>query len=282
MGRMTVMQPGDHVGAVTAWRAQMDADLRRDYGWLTLVGLYWLKEGVNTLGSSPDCDIQLPKRLARLLGVIDLKGDRPTLHVDLGQSIDVNGVPVRADLPLRSEQEPPASVITCDDLGMLIVRQGDRIGLRLWDNLRARETPPRAWFEVDERSRVKATYDAYPVPVKVQMPTSAGGVESGYVQGYATFKLGGKSLRLDAAELEDGRLYLPFCDLTNGSTTYPKGRYLYSEVVQEDGAVVLDFNRAHNPPSAFQDKEPCTFAPPGNHLKVEVEAGEMFNPISRH
>ncbi len=276
---MTLMEPGDYVGALSAWRAQMDADLRRDYGWLTLVGLYWLKEGVNTLGSSPDCDIQLPRRAARLLGVIELKDNRPTLHVDLGQSIDVNGVPARAEVALRSEQEPPASVMTCDDLGMLIVRQGGRLGLRVWDNLRARETPPRAWFEVDEKYRVKGTYDAYPVPVKVRLPTSTGGEEDGYVQGYVSFKLAGKSLRLDAAEMDDGRLYLPFYDQTNGARTYPKGRYLYSETVQEDGQVILDFNRAYTPPSAFQDKEPSTFGPPGNQLKVAVEAGELFTPI---
>ncbi len=275
------MEPGDYVGALNAWRAQMDADLRRDYGWLTLVGLYWLKEGNTTLGSSPDCDIQLPRRAARLLGVIELQGDRATLHVSLGQTIDVNGVPVRTDLALRSEQEPPASLMTCDDLAMLVVRQGNRVGLRLWDNLRARETPPRAWFDVDPTYRVKATYDAYPVPVKVQLPSSNGEVVDGYVQGYVSFRLAGKSLRLDAAELDDGRLYLPFYDLTNGSTTYPKGRYLYSEAVQEDGQVVLDFNRAHNPPSAFQDREPSTFAPPGNQLKLAVQAGEMFNPMPR-
>lgn len=276
------MEPGDYVGALNAWRAQMDADLRRDYGWLTLVGLYWLKEGVNTLGSSPDCDIQLPRRTARLLGVIQLEGERATLHVDLGQSVDVNGVPVRTDIQLRSEQEPPASVMTCDDLGMLIVRQGKRVGLRLWDNLRARETPPRAWFDVDEKYRLKGTYNAYPVPVKVQLPNSAGEAEDGYVQGYVSFRLAGKSHSLDATELEDGRLYLPFYDLTNGSKTYPKGRYLYVESVQEDGGVILDFNRAYNPPSAFQDKEACTFAPPGNQLKIPVEAGERYAPTAQH
>lgn len=276
------MEPGDYVGALNAWRAQMDADLRRDYGWLTVVGLYSLKEGVNTIGSSPDCDIQLPRRAARLLGVIELQAERATLHVDIGQSVDVNGVPVRTSLELRSEQEPPASVMTCDDLGMLVVRQGKRLGLRLWDNLRARETPPREWFDVDAKYRLKGTYDSYPVPVKVQLPTSVGGFEDGHVQGYVSFRLGGKSLRLDAAELEDGRLYLPFYDLTNGSKTYPKGRYLYTEPVREDGEVMLDFNRAYNPPSAFQNKEACTFAPPGNQLKIPVEAGELYNPTTQH
>ncbi len=276
------MEPGDYVGALNAWRAQLDADLRRDYGWLTLVGLYSLKEGINTIGSSPDCDIQLPRRTARLLGVIEVQGELSTLRVDIGQRIDVNGVPVRTSVELRSEQEPPASVMTCDDLGMLLVRNGKHLGLRLWDNLRARETPPRAWFEVDAKYRLKATYDAYPVPVKVQLPTSMGGNEDGYVQGYVSFRLGGKSLRLDAAELEDGRLYIPFYDLTNGSKTYPKGRYLYSEPVQEDGQVMLDFNRAYNPPSAFQNREACTFAPPGNQLKVPVEAGELYTPMPQH
>jgi hypothetical protein len=34
-----------------AWRAQADAAMRADDGWLTLAGLFWLHEGVNTFGS---------------------------------------------------------------------------------------------------------------------------------------------------------------------------------------------------------------------------------------
>jgi hypothetical protein len=267
----------EYVKAVQEWRSEMDAAIRRENSWSTLVGLFWLKPGVNTLGSSPDCDIHLPKEAPSRVGTIKLDGATVTVEVDTGQSVDVNGVPARTATPLRSDQEAPASIITCQDLRMEIVRRGSRVGLRLWDSLQALELPPRTWFEVDETFRVPALYTAYPAPVKVGLPNVLGEIETGYVQGYLAFKLGGKSCRLDATELEDGRLYLQFGDLTNGIRTYPSGRCLYTEPVREDGQVFVDFNKAYNPACALNEFEPSNFAPSGNHLKVAIEAGEQYS-----
>ncbi len=261
---------------IEEWRAQMDADLRSDNGLLAQAGTFWLKEGVNTMGSSPDCDIQLPKRVSLLVGAIEIKGGAPTLTIDIGQSVDVDEVTVSAATPLRTEQEPPASSITFKGLRAVITRRGSRLALQLWDNQQVRGLAPRSWFPVDEKYRLQADYTPYPTPAKVDLPNAFGRTEGGYVQGYVTFRLGGKSYNLDAAELDDGRLHLQFADLTNGVKTYPKGRYLHTEPVLEDGHVFLDFNRAYNPPSAFRDKEPCTFAPKSNHLKASIEAGELY------
>ncbi len=267
-----------YVRAVLEWQSKMDAELRAEDGWLSLVGLFWLKKGLNTLGSSPDCDIRLPKQAPWLLGAIKLDGADATLQPDVGQTAEVNGVPVKTATTLRSDDEEQASIITLKTLRMVIVRQAGRVGLRLWDNQLARELPPRNWFEVDERFCVKALYQAYPVPVKVEMPNVLGEMEIGYVQGYLSFKLDGKSYHLNATELDDGRLYLQFSDLTNGAQTYPAGRYLYTECLLEDGRVVVDFNKAYNPPCAFRELAPCTFATSGNRLKVAIEAGELYNP----
>lgn len=274
---MERMADPEYVRRLYEWRAQLDADLRRDYGWLTALGLTWLKDGVNTLGSSPDCDVRLPRNAARLLGVIDLNGGTATLKADVGQSVDVNGFAVRAPTPLHAEGESTAaSMVAAGDLRMLLVRQGNRMGLRVWDNALSRDVPPRTWYEVDDKYRVRASYAPYPVPVKVEIPNSQGKIEIGYVQGAVSFKLGGKSFSLDAAELENGTLYVPFRDWTNGLKTYPRGRYLYTEQVAEDGACVIDFNRAYNPPCAFKESEACSFAPIRNELKLPVEAGELF------
>jgi hypothetical protein len=159
---------------------------------------------------------------------------------------------------------------------MGIVRQAGRVGLRLWDNMQAGILPPRKWFDIDEKFRVRALYTPYVAPARVELPNVFGEVETGYVQGYLSFKLDGKAHNLDAAELPDGKLYLQFADLTNGVKTFPSGRYLRTEPVLEDGQVYVDFNKAYNPPCAFKELEPCTFAPKGNHLKAAIEAGEQY------
>ncbi len=268
----------DYARSVLEWRERLDSEMRRDYGWLTLLGQTWLKEGVNTLGSSPDSDVRLPKNAPRLLGVIEVAGPAAILKADVGQNLDVNGFAVKAATPLHAEGDgPSASLIGSADLRMLLVRTGGKFALRLWDNALAREVPPRTWYDFDNRYRARGDYAPYPVPVKVEIPNSDGKVESGYVQGAVSFKLLGKSLSLDAAELENGTLYVPFRDWTNGLKTYPRGRYLYTELVREDGQVFIDFNRAYNPPCAFKDDEHCAFGPMGNELKLAVEAGELYS-----
>lgn len=267
----------EYVDALHKWQSEMDAELHRENSWLSQVGLYWLNEGVNTLGSSPDCQIRLPNRVPRLLGAIELKGGTATLQLDLGQRVDVDGVPTSAATILSSEDQAGSIIVSFMEMGMVIVRQSGRVGLRLWDNTTLPNLPPRTWFDIDERFRLRALYTPYVAPAKVELPNSAGKIETGYVQGYLRFKLDGKSYNLDAAELPDGRLYLQFSDLTNGARTYPSGRYLRTEPVLEDGQVFVDFNKAYNPRCAFRDSEPCTFAPNSNRLKVAIEAGELYN-----
>ena len=64
-----------------------------------------------------------------------------------------------------------------------------------------------------------------------------------------------------------------FKDATSGKTTYGGGRFLYA-ALPKDGKVVLDFNRAYNPPCAFTPYATCPLPPPRNRLTVPIEAGE--------
>jgi len=75
----------------------------------------------------------------------------------------------------------------------------------VWNRARTErdDFPGHSWFDVDERYRILAEYTAYPAPAKIKMPDALGGFEVGYVQGYVSFRLEGKSHRLDAIETED-------------------------------------------------------------------------------
>ena len=46
---------------IEKWRAEQEADLKSDDGWLTVAGLFWLKEGVNRLGTDASNEIVLPE-----------------------------------------------------------------------------------------------------------------------------------------------------------------------------------------------------------------------------
>ncbi len=265
--------------ALEKWRAEMDANLRRENDRLALAGLFWLQPGFNTFGSSRDCDIRLPKSAPRIIGAFEFDGQNVMLTLDTGQCVEINGQETRTPTPLESDDALHPSFVTYASLRMVVIRRSHGVGVRVWDNSRAeRQTfPGRLWFDVNEEYRVQGLYTPYPVPVKVRLPNALGETEEDYVHGYVSFTVLGRGRRLDATELEDGRLYLQFKDQSNGITTYSEGRYVYTiEPVQEDGTVGLDFNRAFNPPAAFSPYSTSTFAPRQNVLKVRIEVGERY------
>jgi uncharacterized protein (DUF1684 family) len=83
-----------------------------------------------------------------------------------------------------------------------------------------------------------------------------------------------------------GGLFVPFRDSTSGHETYGGGRYLFDTAKDTDGLVldftagspdvVIDFNFAYNASCAYSPRWACPLAPPENHLKVAVRAGEKL------
>lgn len=77
-----------------------------------------------------------------------------------------------------------------------------------------------------------------------------------------------------------GALYLPFGDLTNGTSTYGGGRYLFDAIKGADlgnvgEKLILDFNFAYNPSCAYNHLWSCPLPPAENRLPIGVPAGEM-------
>jgi uncharacterized protein (DUF1684 family) len=78
-----------------------------------------------------------------------------------------------------------------------------------------------------------------------------------------------------------GGLYLCFADATSGSETYGACRYLLdtvkgSDLGEQNGKLVLDFNFAYNPSCSYDPRWVCPLAPPGNRLSVPIRAGERY------
>ncbi|HMB25773.1 MAG: DUF1684 domain-containing protein [Chloroflexota bacterium] len=267
----------EYAQSITEWRQEVDRNLRRENGWLALAGLFWLRKGTNLIGSDPESDILLPARAPARLGAFEFDGDKVTLNVESDVPVEVNGE-AATSTQLDTDQEDVPSFITFGDIRMVAVRRSKGIGIRLWDNTRQeRQTfPSRQWYPVKGKYRVPATYTRYETPKIVKMPDILGAILDEPMQGFVSFELDGKKYELVAEELSDGRLFIQFMDLTNGKTTYPSGRYHYTDA-HENGKLFIDFNKAYSPPCAFTDYATCTFPPQENHLKVAIEAGELFS-----
>jgi uncharacterized protein (DUF1684 family) len=168
--------------------------------------------------------------------------------------------------------------VAVNDLTMFVIRRGDRYGIRLRDrNSEARKMfSGLRHFPIDPVYRVTAAFVAYPEPKQLPIPNVLGDTPVMVSPGYVEFSIGGQTLRLEPVYegADPHELFFIFADQTNGTDTYPSGRFLYTDLPQ-NGRVVLDFNKAQNPPCAFTAFATCPLPPKQNRLPVRVPAGEM-------
>jgi uncharacterized protein (DUF1684 family) len=263
---------------INNWREERDKNYRRENGWLSLDGLFWLKPGKNYFGSDPKCDIQLPERLPSSIGYFEYNEKSIMLHTNTGQKINVNDELVDFAI-LQTDISDNPSFITMDDVRLVVIQRGDRLGIRIWDNQREerRTFPALTWFDIDESFRIPATYTIYHLPKKVCFPDVMDEKSEFQVEGYFSFEFNGNHYQLDFNKEDDGTFFIRFWDPTSEDETYPTGRYLV--VDEEDGKFFIDFNKAYSPPCSITNFATCVFAPEQNHLGFRVTAGETY---SRH
>jgi uncharacterized protein (DUF1684 family) len=264
---------------VRRWREDREARLKAEGSWLTLAGLFWLKEGPNGFGSDPAGDIVLPEGSAPpKAGVFELKGGQVTVALQPGAGGRIDGRPVSRPATLRPDASGSPDVLEMGALSLTVIERGGRLGIRLKD----KNSPVRKaftglrWFEIDEAYRVEARWVSHPQPKPVKVPNVLGQTESMPSPGYAEFTLGGRAVRLDGVleEPHADQLFFILRDQTSGKETYGAGRFLYADLPKA-GKVVLDFNKAYNPPCAFTPYATCPLPPPQNWMPVRVEAGEL-------
>lgn len=262
--------------AVSEWRKERDQNIRKENNWLALAGLYWLKLGKNQFGSDPKSEIQLPDRIEKSVGYFEYNGRSVSLRVNPGQKVMVNDKAADFAILQPDISENP-SFVKLEEIQMVVIQRGNRMGVRMWDNKREarRSFPTRTWYEIDEAFRIPATFTAYDRPKMAYFPDLTGEKAEFPVEGYVTFEFDGKTHQLDINKEDDGTLFLRFWDPTSQDETYPTGRYLVADV-QSDGKIFLDFNKSYNPPCAFTDFATCVFAPEQNHLGFRVTAGETY------
>ncbi len=270
--------PETHRAEIEAWQAKRIASLKREDGWLTLVGLFWLQEGQNRFGSDPASNrIVFPKGTApKTLGSLDLSGGVVTLRAAPDSGLTSDGRPVTT-MTLRSDAEGGPTVVRQGRISFLVIKRGERLGVRVKDSA----SPTLLSFHglesypIDARWRFDASFEAYSPPKTIAVPNILGTVDQEKSPGAVVFDIAGRAYRIDAVrESGSDDLFLIFGDQTNGVETYGGGRFLYTAPPDKAGRVILDFNKAYNPPCVFTPYATCPLPPAQNRLPIRVEAGE--------
>jgi uncharacterized protein (DUF1684 family) len=262
------------------WKAKRLANLKSEDGWLTLIGLFWLKEGENRFGSDPTGEIVLPdgKALAKA-GTLRLASGKVTLEANPDAKITSQGQPVTT-LELKSDDDDGGpTVLEMGSLSFHVVKRNERLGLRVKD----RENPARAEFKgteyypADKKWVVNARFEPYQPPKQVPILNVLGMETEETSPGQLAFEVDGHPYKLEALkEKGEEQFFIIFADQTSGKETYGAGRYMYADPPGADGVVRLDFNKAYSPPCAFTKYATCPLPPAQNRLPVRVEAGERF------
>ena len=130
-------------------------------------------------------------------------------------------------------------------------------------------------FPIDESARVEARFEPFTPPKPIPIVNVLGDVIDTPSPGRLIFRLHDAEYALDALidDPSEPDLFVIFRDRTNGSGTYPAGRYLHVPL-PVGGKTTIDFNQAYNPPCAFTVFATCPLPPKQNWLKTAVEAGE--------
>mgnify|MGYP001256747496 CR=1 FL=1 len=266
----------DYTASIDAWRANRIASLKKPDGWFSYAGSGIVREGESTVGRDRGNGIVLATGPDRL-GTLRLDADG-RVHfraaAESGATIDGTAVTAEVELTTNADGQRPTEV-RFGKAWFYVVRSGDTTGWRLRDP----EAPALAaftgidTFPTDPSWRIEADWQAYDPPRQIELITIINTLQPAEVPGKAVFTRDGASFSLEPVVEDDGRLFFIIADRTSGKETYGAARFLYADPPQ-DGKVVLDFNKAYNPPCALSPHVVCPTAPPQNRLAMRVTAGE--------
>lgn len=277
-GQTAAPNDSDYARSIAEYRAEREDELKGPDGWLNLAGLYWLGEGSTSMGSSPDNDIVLADLpAAPRLGEFLVDGEDVVFRAEPGGEVFRDGEPV-TELRLVHDEAGRPTVLTHGTLAWHAIHRMGQMGVRMRDlnHPAVGAFPGIKSYPTDTAWRVAARFEAYEQPQERILSTVVEGLGwKPVAPGTLEFEIGGEPLSLEAYAAGPGFLLI-FADLTTGKTTYPAGRYLYAFGPGPEGAMVLDFNKAINPPCAFTDFATCPLPQQRNRLEIAIEAGEQY------
>ncbi len=259
---------------IKEWQESRLERLKGKNGWLNLAGLLWLEEGENSFGSDPGNDIVFPEKAYAFCGSLTLTDGKVTLEVKNGVEIR-EGETLVTSLVLNDDQSKSTTYLQQGDLAWYIIKRGEKYGIRLRDykHPRLAELDHIPTYPISLEYVVEAQLHPFDEPMEFTVATPLEGFTETYqCPGELHFRI--KEDELVLFPFSSGKGYfLVIADETTGLDTYGAGRFMYC-MPDSTGRIILDFNKAYNPPCAFSPYATCPMPPRENFLPVAIEAGE--------
>jgi uncharacterized protein (DUF1684 family) len=261
--------------AIQEWQGNRIKSLKKN--WLSLAGLYKLKEGENSFGAHDSSDIVLPKRnIPDHIGSFFLNDGEVMIQVNPDLEVLYEDQKVQ-EMILINDQRGTPTVLRYGSFSWYIIKRVENIYVRLRDD----ENPDIKSFigienyPLDTAWRLKAQFEPHLTTKIIETTTTAGDPSRINSSGAIGFRIDGQYYRLDVWSIgNSGNFQTIFADETSGLETYGAGRFIVIEKSEKNGGYIIDFNKAYNPPCAFTEFATCPLPPPQNRLYIKINAGE--------
>ncbi|MDA3822437.1 MAG: DUF1684 domain-containing protein [Bacteroidales bacterium] len=263
-----------YIESIKQWQHERLQGLKDKDGWLNIAGIYWLKEGEQTLGSDPSNDIVFPEKAQAFIASLSLINESVHLKVNKDAELYYKNERVN-ELDLMSNSSENPSYISHGDLAWYIMKRHNSMAIRLRDykNPAIDELDHIPSYKIDPNYVLEAEFLPFEEAKTITVNTPFQDYTQDYeCPGELHFKLKGKKMKLLPFSSGEG-YFIIISDETSGMETYGGGRFMYA-TPDSTGKIILDFNKAYNPPCAVTEFAACPLPPPENHLELKIEAGE--------
>jgi uncharacterized protein len=268
-----------YISSIEHWQQLRIDSLKGHTGFLNLAGLFWLDSEISTIGADSSKTIVFPEPAAKDLGKVWMKNDSIWFIQPESGRVKIEGG-IDSDTTLIYVDGSVGLTMRSGDLNWFIIKRGVTYGIRLRDFNHPLVTSFNHIenYPIDEKWKVKATWEEYPQPKTVTIHNQVGMDLEQPVPGVLHFKLDGEDYSLEpVGSAEHETYFVMIYDKTSGHETYGSGRYIDVPVADENGITYIDFNKAYNPPCAYTDYATCLFPHAANRLPLKVEAGEKYS-----
>lgn len=268
----------EYLEEIKQWDQRRAERLRADDGWLNLVGRTWLKPGENKFGSAKNNDVIIESdKVPAFIGVFILQDSTVTMKVDNGVEVLLNGEPVK-EMVMIGDTKKDMTVFQIGPIKWNLIVRDTLYGIRFRDleSELVKTFSGIERFPVNEDWRIVADFEAYSPPKKISVPNVLGQIDQELSPGAVVFSKDNQTYKIDVIDAGD-RLWLIFADGTSGEETYGGGRFLYTDSKADStGKVIVDFNKAYNPPCVHTKYATCPLPPKENYIKLRITAGEKM------
>lgn len=253
-----------YLSTLEAWKIQRLKNLLAPDGWLNIIGRFWLEAGTVSVGSAPQNDIVLATGPANL-GTLTQAPDGAVAFTPHEPGPTIHITP--------DEEHPPKFRVA--QMLMEITTLNGQNALRVRDTLSPEPAafPGLSSFPPDPEWRIVADWITLENVRGLRMNTTKSIPTDVRITHKAAFTRAGQRYELIATHGTPEAPQFVIRDETSKETTYPASRFVFGEDVTET-TIVLDFNKAINPPCAFTEHAVCPLPPAENILPFRIEAGE--------